>query len=172
MINENETSERIPKANRGGEHRVYAADNVENVAENVKDDDEVDQLVENAKVCDGNDVECDKGGDNVIENVEDCVENDLEAGEEGFTVGDNRRVVSNQRPVEIVEGSINDQTAHVQQENVVSNILKSYKTPKPNMSIKFRLIGQSECTKARVLSKQTKRTGKNKRLVQHFSRWR
>ena len=61
----------------------------------MKDDDEVDQLVENADVCDGNDVECDEGADNVIENVEDCVENDLEAGEDGFAVEDNGRVTSN-----------------------------------------------------------------------------
>ena len=99
-------------------------DDVENVVENVEDD------VENAEVCDGNDVECDEGADNAIENVEDCVENDLEAGEDGFTVGDNGRVTSNQRTAEIVEGSINDQTAHVQQENVVSNSLKLMKHPK------------------------------------------
>ena len=98
-------------------------DDVENVVENVEDD------VVNAEVCDGNDVECDEGADNVIEN-EDCVENDLEAGEDGFTVGDNGRVTSNQRTAEIVEGSINDQTAHVQQENVVSNSLKVMKHPK------------------------------------------
>ena len=39
---------------------------------------------------------------------------------------------------------------------------KTYETPKPNMYIKFRLIGQNEWMKARVLSKQPKRTGKNK----------
>ena len=141
VINENETSERIPEANRDGglrvpnlkykqansnieihEDDVYAADDdVENVAENVEADDEVEQLVENAEVCDGNDVECDEGADNVIENVEDCFENDLEAGKDGFTVGDNGRVTSNQRTAEIVEGSKDDQTADVQQENVVSN---------------------------------------------------
>ena len=89
---------------------------VENVVEDVEDGDEVDQLVENADVCDGIDVECDEGADNVLENVEDCVENDLEAGENGFTVEDNGRVTSNHRTAEIVEGSINDQIAHVQQE--------------------------------------------------------
>ena len=178
MVNENETSERIPEANRDGglrvsnlkykqangnieihEDDVYAADDdVENVVENVETDDEVDQLVENAEVCDGNDVECDEGTDNVIENVEDC----LEAGKDGFTVGDNGRVTSNQRTAEIVEGSKDDQTADVQQENVVSNCLKTYEAPKPNMYIKFKLIGQNEWTKARVLSKQPKRTVKNK----------
>ena len=107
-------------------------------------------------------MECDEGVDNVLEIVEDCVENDLEAGEDGFTIGDNGRVTSNQRTAEIVEGSINDQIAHVQQENVVNKCLKTYETPKPNMYIKFRLIGQNEWTKARVLSKQPKRTGKNK----------
>ena len=177
VINENEAGERIPEANRDGglrvpnlkykqansnieihEDDVYAADDdVENVVENVEADDEVDQLVENAEVCDGNDVECDEGADNVIENVEDCVENDLEAGKHCFTVGDNGRVTSNQRTAEIVEGSKNDQTADVQQENVVSNCLKSYETPKPNMYIKFRLIGQNEWMKARMLSKQPKR---------------
>ena len=94
--------------------------------------------------------------------MEDCVENDLEAGKDGLTVGDNGRVTSNQRTAEIVEGSKNDQTADVQQENVVSNCLKTYETPKPNMYIKVRLIGQNEWMKARVLSKQPKRTGKNK----------
>ena len=44
----------------------------------------------------------------------------------------------------------------VQQKNVVSNCLKTYETPKPNMYIKFRLTGQNEWTKARVLSKQPK----------------
>ena len=118
-INENETCERIPEANckRDGELRVpnlkykqansnmeiqeddvYAADvDVGNVVEGVEDDDEVDQLVENAEVCDGIDVECDEEADNVLENVEDGVENDLEAGENGFTVGDNGRVTSDQR---------------------------------------------------------------------------
>ena len=119
-------------------------------------------VVENGEVCDGNDVQCDEGADNLIENVKDCEENDLKAGEDGFTVGDNGRVTSNQGTAEIVEGSINDQTAHVQQENVVSNSLKSYETPKPNMYAKFKLIGQSEWMKARVLSKQPKRTGKKK----------
>ena len=127
---------------------VHAADDdVENVVENVEADDEVDQLVENTEVCDGNDMECDEGADNVIENAEDCVENDLEAGKDGFTVGDNGRVTSNQRTPEIVEGSKNDQTADVQQGNVVSNCLKTYETPKPNTHIKFRLIGQNEWTK-------------------------
>ena len=107
-------------------------------------------------------MECDERADNVIENVEDCVENDLEAGKDGLRVGDNGRVTSNQRTAEIVEGSKNDQTADVQQENVVSNCLKTYETPKPNMYIKVRLIGQNEWMKARVLSKQPKRTGKNK----------
>ena len=65
------------------------------------------------EVCDGDDVECDEGADNVIENVEDCVDNDLEAGEDGSTIGDNERVTSDQRTAETVEGSINDQTAHV-----------------------------------------------------------
>ena len=145
------------------EDDVYAVDvDVENVVEDAEDDDEVDQFVENAEVCDGIDVECDEGVDNVLEIVEDCVENDLEAGEDGFTIGDNGRVTSNQRTAEIVEGSINDQIAHVQQENVVNKCLKTYETPKTNMYIKFRLIGQNEWTKARVLSKQPKRTGKNK----------
>ena len=182
VINENETSERIPEANRDGELRVpnlkykqansnmeiqeddvYAADvDVENVVEDAEDDDEFDQLVENAEVCEGIDLECDEGADNVIENVEDCVENDLEAGEDGFTVGDNGRVTSNQRTAENIEGSINAQTAHAQQENIVSNCFKTYETPKPNICIKFRLIRQNERTKARVLSKQPKRTGKNK----------
>ena len=61
-------------------------------------------------------MECDEGADNVIENVEDCVETDLETGKDGFTVGDNGRVTSDQRTAEIVEGSKNDQTADVQQE--------------------------------------------------------
>ena len=72
VINENETSKRIPEANRDGglrvpnlkhkqansdieihEDDVYAADDdVENVVENVEADDEDDQLVENAEVCD------------------------------------------------------------------------------------------------------------------------
>ena len=30
----------------------------------MEDDNEVDQLVENAEVCDGNDVECDEAADN------------------------------------------------------------------------------------------------------------
>ena len=183
VINENETSERIPEANRYGnlrvsnlkykqansnmevhEDHVYAADDedVKNVVGNAEDGDEVDQLVENPEVCDGNNVECDEGPDNLIENVEDCDENDLEAGEDGFTVGDNGRVTSNQGTAEIVEGIINDQPDHVQQENVVSNSLKTYEPPKPNMYIRFKLIGQSEWTKASVLSKQPKRTGKNK----------
>ena len=181
VIYENETSERIPEANRDGGLRVpnlkykqansnieiheddvcAADDGVENVVENVEGH-EVNQLVENAEVCDGNDVECDEGADNMIENVKDCVENDLEAGKDGFTVGDNGRVTSNKKTAEIVEGSKNDQTADVQQENGVSNCLKTYETPRPNMYIKFRLIGQNEWTKARVLSKQPKRTGKNK----------
>ena len=146
------------------EDHVYAADDedVKNVVGNAEDGDEVDQLVENPEVCDGTNVECDEGPDNLIENVEDCDENDLEAGEDGFTVGDNGRVTSNQGTAEIVEGIINDQPDHVQQENVVSNGLKTYETPKPNMYIRFRLIGQSEWTKACVLSKQPKRTGKNK----------
>ena len=145
------------------EDNVYAADDdVENVVKNVEADDEVDRLIENAEVRDGNDVERDEGADNVIENVGDCVENDLEAGEDGFTVGDDGRVTSNQRTAEIVEGSKNDQTADVQQENVMSNCLKTYEIPKPNMYIKFKLIGQNEWRKARVLSKQPKRTGKNK----------
>ena len=105
---------------------------LKNVVENSKDDDKLDQLVENAEVCDGNDLGCDEGADNVIENVEDCVENDLEAGKDGFTVGDNGRMTSNKRTAEIVEGSINNQTAHIQQENVVSNSLKTYETPKRN----------------------------------------
>ena len=173
VINENETCERIPEANcnRDGELRVpnlmykqaninmeiqeddvYAVDvDVEIVVEDVEDD-EVDQLVENAEVCDGIDVECDEGADNVLENVEDRVENDLETGENGFTVGDNGRVTSNHRTAETVEGSINDQIAHVQQENAVNKYLKTYETPKPNTYIKFRLIGQNEWTKARVLS--------------------
>ena len=141
MINENETSERIPEANRDGglrvtklkykqansnieihEDNVYAADDdVKNVVENVEAGDEVDQVVENAEVCDGNDVECDEGADNVIENAEDRVENDLEAGKDGLTVEDNERVTSNQRTAEILEESKNDQTADAQQENVVSN---------------------------------------------------
>ena len=103
-------------------------------------------------------MECVEGADNVIEKVEDPVKNDLEACKDGFTVGHNGRVTSNQRTAEIVERSKNDQTAHVQQENVVSNCLKTYE----NMCFKFRLIGQKEWTKARVLSKQPKRTGKNK----------
>ena len=104
---------------------VDAADNdVENAVENVEADNEVDQLGENAEVHDGNDVECDEGADNVIENVEDCVEKDLEAGKDGFTVGDNGRMTSNQRTAEIVEGSKNDQTADAHQENVASNCLK------------------------------------------------
>ena len=136
VINENETCERIPEVNcnRDGELRVfslkykqansnmeiqednvYAADaDVENVVEDVEDDDEVDQLVENTEVCDEIDVGCDEGADNVLENVEDCVENDLEGCENGFTAGDNGRVTSSQRTAEIVEGSINDQIAHVQ----------------------------------------------------------
>ena len=128
------------------EDHVYAADDedVKNVVGNAEDGDEFDQLVENTEVCDGNNVECDEGPDNLIENVEDCDENDLEAGEDGFTVGDNGRVTSNQGTAEIVEGIINDQPDHVQQENVVSNSLKTYETPKPNMYIRFRLIGQSE----------------------------
>ena len=180
MIDENETSERIPDANRYSELRVpslkrkqassnmeiheddvYAADDdVEIVVENVEDDDKVDLLGENADVCDGNDVGCDEGADNLIENVEDCNENDLEVGGDGFTVGDNGRVSSNQGTVEIVEGSVNDQKAHVQHENVVSNSLKTYETPKPNTYIKFQMIGQSEWTNARVLSEQPKQTGK------------
>ena len=130
VINENETSERIPEANRDGglmvpnlkykqansnieiHGDVHATDDdAENVVENVEaHDDEVDQLVENAEVCDGNDVECDEGTD-VIENVEDCAENNSEADKDGFTVGDNGTVTSNQRTAEIVEGSKNDQTA-------------------------------------------------------------
>ena len=120
------------------EDDVYAVDfDVENVVEDVEDDDEVDQLVENADVCNEIDVECDEGADNVLENVEDCVENGLKASENGFTVGDNGRMTSNQRTAEIVEGSINDQIAHVQQENVVNKCLKTYETPKPNMYIKL-----------------------------------
>ena len=134
VINENETSERIPEANGDGglrvpnlkykqtngnieihEDDVYEADDDdENVVENMEADDEVGQLVQNAEVCGGNDVGCDEGADNVIENVEDCVENDLAAGKDGFTVGDNGRVTNNQRTAEIVEGSKNDQTADVQ----------------------------------------------------------
>ena len=125
----------------------------------MEDDDKADQLVENEEVREGNDVQYDEGADNLIENVEDCEENALKAG---FTVGENGRVTSNQGTAEIVEGSINDQTAHVQQENVVRTSLKTYETPKPNMYAKFKLIGQSEWMKARVLSKQPKRTGKNK----------
>ena len=71
VINENETSERIPEANRYGnlrvsnlkykqansnmevhEDHVYAADDedVKNVVGNAEDGDEVDQLVENPEV--------------------------------------------------------------------------------------------------------------------------
>ena len=113
MINENETSERIPETNSNmevHEDHVYAADDedVKNVVGNAEDGDEVNELVENPEVCDGNNVECDEGPDNLIKNVEDCDENDLEAGEDGFTVGDNGRVTSNQGTAEIVEGIIND----------------------------------------------------------------
>ena len=80
----------------------------------------------------------------------------------GFTVVDNGRVTSDQRTAEIVEESINDQIAHVLQENVVNKCFKTYETAKPNMYIKFRLIGQNQWTKARVLSKQPKPTAKNK----------